>query len=69
MKTWRSAVEVLAREAEREYAVVAEYNHAGLYRGDIISMHRTYAGAERSIKRTGWESYRSVRHIADYEGR
>lgn len=55
-----------AYRAGKRWAVIAQYAHA-LYRaGDIISCHITYDLARSASRRSGYDTFRSVRDLEEY---
>ena len=45
---------------KKEWAVVAMYDHAGIARGRLISLHKTYELAVKAARRSGYDSFRGV---------
>lgn len=58
----------MARKQKRKgggfkFATVFDYATSRYERGDIFSRHRTYEAARKAAKRSGWDSFLSIREL------
>ena len=49
-----------------EYIVIVKYDCGLGDQGKVISRHKTYDAASKSIKRTGYDSFLSIRDTRSY---
>jgi hypothetical protein len=54
----------IAEKKEKDWAVIAQYDHANYIAGDVISVHRTYDRAIKAARRE-YPTFRSVRNLRD----
>lgn len=55
-----------AKLTGKNWAVIADYEHAGRERGEIVSRHKSHDLARKSAKRSGYDTFLSIRNLEDY---
>jgi len=55
----------IADKTGRDWAVIAQYEHAGYESGDVISTHKSYDLARAASKRSGYDTFRAIRNLRD----
>jgi hypothetical protein len=55
----------IAEKKGKDWAVIAQYEHAGYERGAVISVHKSYDLAAAAAKKSGYDSFRAVRNLRD----
>jgi hypothetical protein len=66
MKNEKTVQAEKAFAAGKRYAVVAAYSHNNYAGGDIVSCHNTYELARGAARRSGYDTFRAIRELAEY---